>query len=975
MKHARTIPARFALAALLLAAAAAPARAEDPYVASSTEAITTGNSYSIDTGYLVGPQTRIDADFEFLGRTADYPDTSRAEGSQTYQQFVYASEGPFISRIYINGSTGNGAIAWSHSDAGNWTSTGITMTPGVRYQTRVDPYENVVTLTADGVETYSPSNPFGSLTATQTSTKTLKIFNAANAYDHGALMKLYGFKIYEAGELVRDYVPAVKGRAPGLYDRVNGGFITNFRPTYRALEAGGDLLDVEDDPCIISDGTAQTGFNSGYFWGPTSRVEIEYAFDAISPYQMRVFGADGAVPCASFYLNGAGNASFGFDNAAGSAFESLSTGSAATTRRHFIVADQPTSKAYYSLVTGVSTNQIWEGDIKHAPTSTATRALALFGNNQANPAGLKMTFQGNNNSAKARIYRARFFTGGVLVRDLVPLVKGGVPGFRDLVSGDFLSADRDAILPAFSASPTTPTEPDDAYVLTSDFDQISWTTNYMNYIDTGYTATTATRIDLDFAWATDYPQSGFIGNHDWQLFAARNGSNAERFTAYFNKSGLGYCYGSQNWLSAETPNLARLNGDKRVRHTIVMDGPNKTLAMITAGYTNSVATLPEVDAVTFSTTLKIGSHETGGSNSPLKVYGFKIYEAGQLKHSYEPRIKDGVAGFLDTYGNGGFRTGAAKAALAYGGAIEAVAGSATDAYIESDGTQAISTGVTAKPESCYEVDYQFTRVKGQSRVFGTAQGSTANAELYVNGSADLAGNLSFGHGATWATGGANGFKAADVQRHTATFDLHTKAYSHDSYSGTLSTVTEGTSTYPLGLFAKTTNAAGTTFSGIAKMRLYAFRIYDYVNGVKTLSHEFVPYKNGDTVGLYDTMTGDVKVNGVSGANAFTIGGMGVDGAEKWVKALPATASVSKDSTITLTAAAAGAIRYEWTKNGEVLDGETGESVAVAWRQGDYATPDVFTCTAIYDVFGTETLGTPVACAVSSLPSAFMMIVR
>ena len=110
MKHARTIPARFALAALLLAAAAAPARAEDPYVASSTEAITTGNSYSIDTGYLVGPQTRIDADFEFLGRTADYPDTSRAEGSQTYQQFVYASEGSFISRIYINGSTGNGAI-------------------------------------------------------------------------------------------------------------------------------------------------------------------------------------------------------------------------------------------------------------------------------------------------------------------------------------------------------------------------------------------------------------------------------------------------------------------------------------------------------------------------------------------------------------------------------------------------------------------------------------------------------------------------------------------------------------------------------------------------------------------------------------------------------------------------------------------------------------------------------------------------
>lgn len=970
MKHVHTGLRGLAAAALCTLAATAPQSfAEDAYVASSTEAITTGNSYSIDTGYFVGPNTRIDADFEFLGRTADCSPTN------TYQQFVYACEGSFVSRIYLNGATGDGAIAWSHSNAGNWTSSGVTMVPGVRYRMRVDPVENVVTLSADGVVKYSPSNPFGSLTLTQTSTRTLKLFNAANAYDHGALMKLYGCKIYESGELVRDYVPAVKGRAPGLYDRVNGGFITNFRPTYRALDAGGDLLEVEDDPCIISDGTAQTGFNSGYFWGPKSRIEIEYAFDAISPYQMRVFGADGAVPCASFYLNGVGNASFGFDNAAGTAFDSLSTGSAATTRRYFIVADQPTSKAYYSLVTGVSTNQIWSGNIKHVPTATATRALALFGNNQANPAGLKMTFVANNNSAKARIYRARFFTGGVLVRDLVPLVKGGVPGFRDLVSGDFLSADRDAILPAFSASPTTPTEPDDAYVLTSDFDQIGGTTNYMSYIDTGYTATTDTRIDLDFAWATDYPQSGFIGNHDWMLFAARNGSGAERFTAYFNKSGFGYCYGSQNWLSAETPNLARLNGDKRVRHTIVMDGPNKTLAMITAGYTNSVATLPEVDAVTFSTTLKIGSHETGGSNSPLKVYGFKIYEAGQLKHSYEPRVQGGVAGFLDTYGNGGFHTGAAKVALSCGGAIESVAGSAADAYIESDGTQAISTGVTAKPESCYEVDYQFTRVQGQARVFGTAQGTTANAELYINGSSDLAGNLSFGHGAAWGTGGANGFKAADVQRHTATFDLHTKAYSHDSYSGTIATVTEGTSTYPLGLFAKTTNVAGTTFSGIAKMRLYAFRIYEYVGGVKTLQHEFVPYKNGDTVGLYDTVTGDVKVNGVSGATAFKIGGMGVDGAEKWLKDLPAEAAVATESAITLTAAAAGAVRYEWTLNGEVVEGATGESVTAAWRKGGYSTPDIYTCTAIYDVYGTETRGTPVSCAVTRTAPVFVMVVR
>ena len=115
------------------------ASAEDAYIASTTD---TTKHYWIDTGYHAGPNTRVDADFEFLTRTIDQ--------GKTYQQFVFEYGYESTCRIYINGSEGTGAIAWNCSSEGLWASTGVTMVPGVRYQMRIDPYENIVTLDADG---------------------------------------------------------------------------------------------------------------------------------------------------------------------------------------------------------------------------------------------------------------------------------------------------------------------------------------------------------------------------------------------------------------------------------------------------------------------------------------------------------------------------------------------------------------------------------------------------------------------------------------------------------------------------------------------------------------------------------------------------------------------------------------------------------------------------------------------------------
>ena len=40
-------------------------------------------------------------------------------------------------------------------------------------------------------------------------------------------MKLYSLKVYDAGVLVRDYVPFVQDGMAGLYDKKNGAFVTD----------------------------------------------------------------------------------------------------------------------------------------------------------------------------------------------------------------------------------------------------------------------------------------------------------------------------------------------------------------------------------------------------------------------------------------------------------------------------------------------------------------------------------------------------------------------------------------------------------------------------------------------------------------------------------------------------------------------------------------------------------------------------
>ena len=966
------VPQRARLASALVvavAAVAAPALfAEDAYIQTSTHSF-------MDTGYFHNCNTRVELDCAL-----DNPII------ETRDQYLFGThgsslDGQFFFGIYIKKATAH--LGWNcQTNKSNYSESTSTIIDNSRHTFVLDAYrKQIAVLNADGSSLYSYNFTHKSDNGRSLYSFVIGTTRGVDGVNGNCnAMKIYGVKIYESGTLVRDYSPATKGGIVGLYDSIDHGFISAI-PHDGAGSAeftsGGELPEIPDDPCIISDGTPKTGINTGVRYGPDSRIELDYAFTTTNRYQMRIIGRDYSSPRIAFYIQGTGKVAFGFDKADHSAFAAATTDIYADTLRHTIFIDQPGGKAYF--VTGGVTNKTVT--IPSAVDTEATIPIALFGNTANN--GLTMTFGEGTapayNSAIARIYGAKFWKGDTLVRDLVPLVRGGIPGFLDRVSGAFLTAENNEQLAAFSASPATTAVADDPFVALPGNNS---TVGGKLCFDTGYVPNNTTRVELDFAQYAVYPSDGYSGNHNWYLFYAD-----ATFNMYYNKSGMGWSAGN-SW-KGFTPNVntARTQ-DKDVRRTAILDMQNLSApaSLVTAGYTNCVSSSAGT-SISITTPLYIAANTAANSTGALKIYGCKIFENGSLIHSFEPRIQNGLAGLLDTVGDKGFITGftdSTAANITPGGSL-----ASNDAYIASSTTDtfSIQTGYMIGPNTRIDADFSFLARSvdvypvsysagnvPQQFVYEAGTTDTIVGRIYLNGTAGT-GAIAWSHNKPYNWTGSDQTMVPGVRYTMSIAGNGTKATATlnvngvQKYTASTNLVGATTTAKALRLFS---SAAGT--GNWAMMKLYSFRISEYENGQYVLKREFLPYTNGERTGLIDTVEGGVYWNTVSGSPDFTMTGKGVDGKEKWVKELPAAATVQLYGSTTLTAAAAGAKSYVWKKNGVVIAGETGESIAVPWDRKGYKAPATYSCTAVYDVFGVETLGEPVSTTVTHVPSGIMLII-
>ena len=710
-----------------------------------------------------------------------------------------------------------------------------------------------------------------------------------------------------------------------------------------------------EDAYIESDGT--TVVNSGVMPSDDLRVEIDYAFTSIKN-DTRLFGVYVAgEQSAEYYINQTGGLAFHVGKGwVGGTYLTMPD-----TKRHMIVFDIPAGKVH--SVTGTTTNKTESMKSSPGLSAIGTAPIGLFGRiNNANGSS-----DDNNLRTKARIYGAKFYKGGTLVKNLVPFVKGDAAGFRDTVSGTFITGEVN--VSGLSAGGNVERIADDGYIELTGNDSTKAAENRGgHFINTGYTPGVNTRIEFDYAFAANREGSG-----DWYALCAGNTGATNAMALYGTDSSLRVCIGSNLWMNTTMPAPTNMC---YVRRTLILDAPNSAVTLLTAGYpnfarTNSVPWVPSA----MSTTLRLGE-DPGGSGwgfSPIRIYGLKIYESGSLVREYVPYVKNGAPGlkYGDTFVNVSCNAPNGKVGLPRaGGNVDVSSERDHDAYVLFSGVQNIDTGYVPNGKTKIVADFGFANVHNnpQQILFDASNG--LYCRLYTQNGAGTDARYSWLFNSAW--GVLHSGIAVDHQRRLLTIDspnnqtcfapgaTEGSTYNGDSTIRGWNRNASSSHSLVLGSLAVPDASKGYLY---AKARFYRFTIYDGGEKVR----EFVPYTANGASGLYDIVS-----NEVFAAAGLTVGGRGYNGAEEWLITPQSCTLTKNEERKTLKAQAVGAIRYKWTKNGtEILDVSDGE-LTITWVKG--GAEDAYTVTPVYDVFGTETDGAAVPFTIKNRPQGLVISV-
>ena len=227
----------------------------------------------VDTGYMAGPNSRFEADFQFCpvgGTINDACKQWRVFGSADSK-----SNRPFHCIVYINGEK-----RWGYScndDKVSSQNTGVAV-DAERDILVMDVKADTLTVRnkATGKVTV---NVTMAGTATKTATDPIYIFSSnepgvLSNENYWSRIRIYGFRILEDGEVIHDYVPVVRHSdgVAGLYD-IADGVSERFLPSSTAtpLVAGPrcNWMRIAGSPVEIGSPSPSYGVCSGLEPGDT----------------------------------------------------------------------------------------------------------------------------------------------------------------------------------------------------------------------------------------------------------------------------------------------------------------------------------------------------------------------------------------------------------------------------------------------------------------------------------------------------------------------------------------------------------------------------------------------------------------------------------------------------------------------------------------------------------------------------------
>ncbi|MBR2839394.1 MAG: hypothetical protein IKE55_11455 [Kiritimatiellae bacterium] len=400
---------------------------DDGYVRSDREK--NGGQW-LDAGCRAGPNTKIEVDFQMMRTNAQHRIFSGA----------HVDEGGLVTAFYINGG-GEFAWAWQNG-TGNWTSTKCKADTARHVFTIDSPNGTVELANADGTVEYSD---VVSTVRSNTGSQNLRLFGSVETngtggvnYTNHSSVRIYGMKIWESGNLVRNFSPRIVGGEPGLYDLVHDVFYgCEMAKPSGALYAGGAIAcdsASAGDAYLESYGSQM--IDTGYCSKRSTRIEADFSMTQSSGTQYIFAGINTegntwsvAHNIGLYYQLNNGNKTLPFRYWDGSATKALGplTSLARPTMRMDTVLDLKGAKGRW-LIGGN-----WIEKNLSLPASTDNPAkLQIFARN------------GGKDCSRIRLYSFAIYEDDVLQHSYSPCEMDGVAGLWDCVEGVFLCNTRAA---------------------------------------------------------------------------------------------------------------------------------------------------------------------------------------------------------------------------------------------------------------------------------------------------------------------------------------------------------------------------------------------------------------------------------------------------------------------------------------------------------------------------------------------------
>ena len=382
--------------------------------------------------------------------------------------------------------------------------------------------------------------------------------------------------------------------------------------------------------------TATRPMNLRHFFGPKTKVAVDFALTDTTTKQQRIIGTRWHY---GIYINGDTPSKFSYQSSTNvsQSAGAVNSGIFANTLRHTGILDAP-ARTFVHMTGGVTNKTM---AFKSQKTETSTWPLFLCG--AANSANGETFVVPNNASqrynAKAKIYGVKIWEDGVLVHDYQPQVQDGLAGLKDLVDGAFLAAGRLAAASVANAVPggNIPNTVGDAYLQTDGHQGIT----------TDYKLTPQSRLVLDYAYVDGAANQRMVSINDY--------SGGGLCIDWYNNPGAHVAFvhdGKTDWTTTRALGYNTLSATPAtnlfVRRTYSLDIAAGKYFVATAGYTNEtqnmVTPLPTKES---TIALKI-FHGNSSQMSKVRFYGAQIYENGTLVRNYVPYVWNGVACLYET---------------------------------------------------------------------------------------------------------------------------------------------------------------------------------------------------------------------------------------------------------------------------------------------------------------------------------------